>query len=54
MEAKRTPDPEDLSEEERKAILQRAKRQAWRDAEICIIAAQLEREAQEEARRASS
>ncbi|HTO25740.1 MAG TPA: hypothetical protein VMJ49_07540 [Gaiellaceae bacterium] len=48
------PDPEDLSEEERRAILKESGDRARRRLENEVIAAELARRAQEEAERASS
>ncbi len=51
---KKTTDPEQLSPEERRAILQRATEHTRRRVENEIIVRQLEREAQEEERRRAS
>jgi hypothetical protein len=50
-EKKTTRDPEDLTSEERRAILQRSYERRRRDFENELIARELEREAQEEATR---
>jgi hypothetical protein len=51
---KTTIDPEELTPEERQAILKRAMEHTWRRAENEIIVSQLEREAEEERRRENS
>ena len=48
------PDPEDLSEEERRAILKESGDRVRRELENEVIAAELVRRAQEEAERTSS
>jgi hypothetical protein len=50
---KKTPDPEQLTPEERRAVLERARRRAWRDAENLVIARELAREAKEAERQRS-
>jgi hypothetical protein len=54
MEKKATIDPEELTPEEREAVLRRATEHTRRRIENEIILRQLEREAQEEERRRES